>query len=249
MSVTFRERAIVLKIKSLRDADRRYVVFTRGRGKLDLLAKGTRRGRSKMSPHMAWFGHVEIMVARGKFSDRLAGASLVRPFPGLMDSLSKSALAQAFLMTVDSLTRREQPEPRVFDLVEELFAALEAVEPPIAGDGRGPLFDAAAIKLLDAVGFGPELDRCVHCRRELGESAAMNFFRGGLECRDCRQIDSWPVLPETIGRLRRLRQQPLAESAAERPPYHHVGRLVEALLAGHAEEHFSTLNFLRRVAA
>jgi recombinational DNA repair protein (RecF pathway) len=166
-----------------------------------------------------------------------------------MDSLSRSALAQGFLLLVDSLTRREQSEPRVFDLIEELFAALEKVEPPAVGDGRGPLFDAAAIKLLDIAGFGPELDRCVHCRRELGDSAAMNFFRGGLECRDCRQADSLPVLPETRERLRRLRQQPLVESAVEKPPHHHVGRLVEALLAGHADEHFSTLNFLRRVVA
>jgi DNA repair protein RecO (recombination protein O) len=253
MSVTFRDQAIVLKISPQRDADRRYLVYTRRFGKLDLLAKGTRRGRSKMSPHMGWFGVVEIMVARGKFSDRLAGASLVRHYRQVVESLAATAATQSLLLTVDSLTRRDQPDEAIFDLVEQYLAAmadtdvLRDLSRRQEADRVELLTDAARLKLLDLVGFGPELDCCVSCRSELGDQPAMNFFRGGLECRRCRQADSLPLLPATRERLRELRRQPFGELAIVSAPHLPVARLIESLLLGHLGDRQPSAAFLRKV--
>ncbi|MBN1585247.1 DNA repair protein RecO [Candidatus Uhrbacteria bacterium] len=249
MSTTFRDQAIVLKTVPMRDADRRYVVYGRERGKMILLAKGVRRGRSKMSPHMAWFGTVDIMVARGKILDRLAGASLARPFDGVLESLTKASLAQGFLLAVDALTRQEQPDRRIFGLIGDFLEVLDRADLIRSPDGRGPLFDAAALKLLDAVGFGPELDRCVRCRKPSGPSMAMNFMQGGLECQACRRPDSLPLLPETVERLRRFRNAPLSESAAVPPPFQATARVIETLLGNQVDDRYPAMSFLRRVAA
>jgi DNA repair protein RecO (recombination protein O) len=255
MAATFRDKAIVLKVTPMRDADRRYVVFTRDHGKMSLLAKGVRKGRSKMSPHMGWFGTVDIMVAQGRVFDRLAGASRVRSYQGIRESLPAMALVQGFLLTVDSLTRREQPEERIFSLIEEFFMTVESGRLAAAINGRGPVFDAAVLKLLDITGFGPELDRCVRCRGELGSmsgngpDASMNFSRGGLECHRCFSAESLPLLDETVTRLRRFRSGSLAEAAVEPPPHHAASRVIEALLAGQVEERFPAMSFMRRVAA
>jgi DNA repair protein RecO (recombination protein O) len=61
---TYRDKGIVLRSKTLRDADRHYVIFTERHGKVLILAKGSRRGKSKMSPHLGSFGVVDIMIAR-----------------------------------------------------------------------------------------------------------------------------------------------------------------------------------------
>ena len=248
MAITFRDRAIVLRITPMRDADRRYLVYSRDHGKIGLLAKGTRRGRSKMSPHMAWFGSVDIMVAKGRVFDRLAGASLKKPFSGILESLPKAALAQGFLMTVDSLTRQEQPDRHLFALIEEFLGALETSIEHRSVNGRGPLFDAAVLKLLDITGFGPELDRCVSCRQNFNGGVAMSFYRGGLECSACRQSDSLLLLPETVSRLRRFRSEPLSASVAEPPPFQATARIIEALLMNQVEERYTAMRFMRQVA-
>ena len=248
MAVTFCDRAIVLRITPMLDADRRYLVYSRDHGKIGLLAKGTRRGRSKMSPHMAWFGSVDIMVAKGKVFDRLAGASLKKPYSGILESLPKAALAQGFLMTVDSLTRQEQPDKRIFALIEEFLGALENSVECRSVNGRGPLFDAAVLKLLDITGFGPELDHCVNCRSLIEGGSVINFMKGGFECRSCRLPDSLPLLEETVSRLRRFRSESLAQSAVEPPPYQATARVIESLLANQVEERYTAMNFMRRVA-
>ncbi|HSD12623.1 MAG TPA: DNA repair protein RecO, partial [Patescibacteria group bacterium] len=145
---TYRDKGIVLRTRTLRDADRHYAIFTERHGKVLILAKGSRRGKSKMAPHLGSFGVVDLMIAKGRVIDRLAGADLVRPYRTLMDSLEKTALAQGVLLTVDAMTKRELPEERVFALLAEWFAALDACAAPESGR-RHLLFDAAVARLMD----------------------------------------------------------------------------------------------------
>jgi DNA repair protein RecO (recombination protein O) len=247
---TYRDRGIVLKIRPVRDADRYYTIFTENHGKISVLAKGSRRGRSKMSPHLAGFGVVDLMIARGRLIDRLAGASLSRSFNGILDSLSQTSLAQSLLLAVDDLTRRELPEERVFRLLSSFLETLGrgyAME-PAAGE---MIFAATAIKLLDILGFAPELAACVRCRRSLSPDASfLNAGRGGLECAVCKSPQSLPVTAETASALRLMRREelsvvrslPVGTRAARQ-----ISSVIECLLSGHLEDRFAALNYLKLV--
>lgn len=246
---TYRDRGIVLRIRPVRDADRYYTIFTENHGKISVLAKGSRRGRSKLSPHMAGFGVVDLMIARGRLIDRLAGASLSRPFNGILTSLPGTAVAQSLLLAVDDLTRRELPEERIFRLLSSFLETLDgASSRPEAG---GMVFAAAAVKLLDILGFAPELAACVRCRRKLPpETNYLNFLRGGLECSPCRGQQSMAVEAETAAALRLMRREDLSAAAslpvggsAEKQ----INAVVMRLLSGHLEERFAALNYLKSV--
>jgi len=249
---TYRDQGMVLKAQPTRDADRRYTIFTADHGKITVLAKGSRRGQSKMSPHLSSFNVVDLMIARGRLIDRLAGASAARTFRPVLAVLPKVAAAQSFLLTVDALTKRELPERRIFSLLQDFLGALEAAAD---GDGRsagGRIFSAGAIRLLDILGFAPELDACVRCRRELPEEGnCLNVWRGGLECRVCRQPGSQPLAAGAVSGLRRLRLAPLAEAAVCRlseSEENEISAAVERLLTGHIEDRLPALNYLRAVA-
>jgi DNA repair protein RecO (recombination protein O) len=247
---TYRDRGIVLKIRPVRDADRYYTIFTENHGKITVLAKGSRRGRSKMSPHLAGFGVVDLMIARGRLIDRLAGASLSRPFNGILASLPGTAIAQSLLLAVDDMTRRELSEERIFRLLSSFLETLDAAASsrPAAGDMA---FAAAAIKLLDILGFAPELSACVRCRRKLtSEASYLNFMRGGLECAACRGQQSMPVTAETASALRLMRRDDLSTVVflpVSDPAARQISSVVERLLVGHLEERFAALNYLKSV--
>ncbi|KPJ85705.1 hypothetical protein AMJ57_02045 [Parcubacteria bacterium SG8_24] len=247
---TYRDSGVVLHSRYLRDFDRRYVMFLRDHGKVTLLAKGTRRSRSKMSPHLSSFGMVDVMVAKGKFMDRLAGVRLFRPFPRIIESLEKTAAAQSFFLAVDALTRRELKEERLFDLLVGFLESLEAEE---IGSGvrRSAVFDAAILKLTDILGTSAEIDECVICRRTPESGGVLDVFRGGIICPACRPISGVTVSASTLGFLRELRDRPLGQvpfsgSAGERSA---ISAVVDALLLSQIEDRFAALRYLRSVSS
>ena len=246
---TWRDKAIVLKRRSLRDADRHYTVFTEKRGKTVILAKGSRCGKSKMTPHLALPGIVDIMVAEGRLIDRLAGAALSRPFRSLLDSLPKMAAAQSFLLAVDALTRRELPDERVFHLLHDFLAAIDEMP---AVDERHPAFDVAIFKLLDLLGQGLELDACVRCRQAAPPHGnALNILSGGLECPDCRDPAAMDLSSAAGAHLRRFRVATLAAAAAEAassPARQELRFIIDLSLAAHLESRLPALKYLQAVA-
>ncbi|MBU0625798.1 DNA repair protein RecO [Patescibacteria group bacterium] len=247
---TYRDQAIVLRMRGLHDHDRYYTVFTADHGKVTLLAKGLRRTRSKMSPHMAALGVVEIMVARGKVFDRLAGANLLEPHRELLESLPRSAITQSFLLAVDSLTRQEYPEPRIFLLLQDFMQVVASLSEDVLS-ARTIIFDAAVLKLLDILGHGLELDVCVSCRQCFEfDGNALNILRGGIECLNCRSGSSITISGDTIKVLRFIRTTSLKVIPAlrlELPVRQQVAFLTDILLTSHLEAKFDPLRYMNSV--
>ncbi|MEY4723198.1 MAG: hypothetical protein RLZZ324_711 [Candidatus Parcubacteria bacterium] len=247
---TYRDQAVVLRSKTIRDADRHYVLFTRERGKVTVLAKGARKGKGKLGPHLSHFGVVDVMVAKGRVIDRLAGASLVQPHKGIILSLSRTALAQGFLLAVDALVRRDLPDERLYGLVCEFLDAIESGPEPMEGE-RGLAFDAGIARLFDLLGHGIELQECVRCRSTLvPEGNALNLHRGGMECASCRDPLATPISAETIKALRFFRSESVGMTAVLRLPLsvrREVGFVTDLLLSTQIENRFHALKYMKAV--
>ena len=248
---TYRDHGLVLKSRAVRDADRHFTVFTRDHGKVQLLAKGSRRGRSKMSGHLTGFGVVDVMVARGRLADHLAGVELIEAAPAVFGSLAKAALVQGAFLTADAFTRRDQPDERLFVLLRDFLFAVDALPEPTASD-RILLLGGFAAKLTALLGFGLEIGECVRCRQPLSPHGnALNVVRGGAECRSCRDGLAPSVTPEAIKALRYLREAPVAEAVrlvAPAPVLRELNFLTELQLAAHLEGHLPALRYLQAVA-
>lgn len=248
---TSRENAVVLKAKTLRDADRHYTLFTERRGKIVVLAKGSRRSKSKMASHLSPFGVVDVMIAKGRIIDRLAGASLVKSCRAILSSLPRTSLAQGFLLAVDALTKRDLPDERTYRLIVEFLEAIDEGDEP-SDMGRALAFDAGIARLLDGLGFGLELQECVSCREQLvPEGNALNVLRGGLECSGCRNPLSSPVSVDAIKTLRFFRREPISSAAFLRlspQTGREVAFLTDLLLTSHLEGRFHALHYMKAVA-
>src|SRR3989339_312681 len=245
---TYRDMGIVLKARGLRGDDRQYVVFTELHGKISLLAKGTRKIGSKMSPHMGAFGVVDLMVAKGRQMDRLAGANLRLSFPQVAVSLERTAIAQSLLLAVDSMTRWELSEPRIFELLLEFMTVMDN-----EGDtyDQRPIFNAAMIKLFDVLGFGLEIDVCVGCRQPIGfDGNALNVLRGGIECRKCRSGPTPGIMGDTVKVLRFLRRERLSQVGLLRltdQVRDQVAFIIDVLITSNLEARFDPLQYMSSV--
>jgi DNA repair protein RecO (recombination protein O) len=151
-----RDTVYILRNEAYREHDAWITMFGREHGKLVGVARGMRRLSAKQLGHLEPLALVEVMVAKGAAFDKVAVA---RTFPSSMRSaLGKAAIAGAFSRLVDDLTREGESDPEIFSLIEEVISSVESLgHEPSSGRARF-IFNGAALRLLDILGYGPPLE-------------------------------------------------------------------------------------------
>ncbi len=211
----YRLEAIVLRRADLGEADRLLTVYTPFEGKLRLLAKGVRKPTSRKAGHLEPFTLSRLLVARGRSLDLINQAETIEPFLPLRGDLMRTSYAYYFAELVDRFSEEEIENPPLFSL---LFKALRWL-----GESEDPAWLARyfEIRLLDCVGYRPELHRCLHCRRGIGEGALFDPAQGGIICPSCsRGEGGQPLSPEALQHLRLLQSEDyaLCQALAPSPP-------------------------------
>lgn len=218
----------VLKRRSFREEDRFITIFTDELGKVELLAKGSRKPTSKLAGILEPATRIRVGMVRGRSFDRLTSARALTVYPALKASLTATVTMGMLLQAVDLVTAREHP-----DLLMAAFlrTALHELDTGTAGPlvlGRG-LF-----VILHAGGLKPELARCERCSRDLAadESASLNLTTGGFLCSQERPpFTTVRVSAETRAVLQQLEAgQQETNGEAVRIALPIVGRLFEALV-------------------
>lgn len=239
MSDSLRERlyqseAIVLSRIDYGEADRILVVFTPNRGRLDVIAKGARKSKSRSGPLLDYFSRVNLELARGRELDIVRSVESIDRFPFLSENLDAFGHASYFVELVKTLTQPREEHRQVFQLLASSLTLLnEQVDPWVIARH----FEMA---LLFELGYRPELFQCVNCRRPI--EAEVNWFSaelGGMLCPDCRNEDpaSVPLSVNTQKYLRLLEREGLAAAARYTP-----------VLAERMEIQQVTSHYIRHVA-
>jgi DNA repair protein RecO (recombination protein O) len=246
---TFVTTGYVLRVIPWREYDRLYTVLTADHGKLQLVAAGTRKLSSKLSPHLQPFSEVEFMVANGRARGRLASA-VVRDVlvPERVREPATVALGQVFLEVADVMTREGQPEQELVDVLRESLVSLRDLP-----DSKEAWRQAAhalladyLIRVLKAGGLAVRLTHCEHCHRELSEPTVFSWTdHSFLHAEHAAPSDTIVKLEPQV--LRWL--QSAVDGAAQLPeplPPPALTFLLD-LISGHANKSLSTVKVLRSI--
>lgn len=191
--------AIVLRQRKLGDADKIITLFSASRGKLDAVAKGVRRSRSKLAGHVEPLAHASFQFAQGRNLDIITQAETIEPFAELRDDLDRMSRA---LYACELLDRFTEPHHEHFDLYRVLLDTLRRIA---ARDDLDTPLRYFEMRLLDVLGYRPELETCVSCRNAL--SPVTNYWAaggGGVACPNCRR-DEATVRPISVNAIKVLR--------------------------------------------
>ena len=109
------------------------------------------------------------------------------------------------------------------------------------------------VQLLDHLGFRPQLQECLHCKKKIEpQDQYFSFEQGGALCPDCGPLDP-AAHPISLGALKVLRhlQRSNYEEARRAKPVAHVQLELETLMNLYVtyllERGLNTPRFLRRV--
>ncbi len=204
----YRVEAIILKRTDVGEADRLLTLYTPDHGKLRAVAKGARKPSSRKTGHVELLNRAALMIAVGHDLDIITQADTLESFLTLRNDLDRLSYAYYFAELVDRFTEEEEENRQVYDLLLEALRWLEKTEQLLR---TARFFE---LRLLDAVGYRPQLQRCVNCGQEL--SPEENFFTpegGGVldpRCRDSHR-DSQAVSLNALKVLRFMQNREYAE--------------------------------------
>lgn len=128
----YKAEGIVLKRRTIGEADRIITLFTKEYGKIKVIAKGVRRITSRRSGHVEVFSHVTITLHRGKNLDILTEAQALPRFGAIRENLQKVSYSYYLCELVDQLTAERQEHPEVFSMLcASLTILSESQEEPV----------------------------------------------------------------------------------------------------------------------
>ncbi|MGC9399335.1 MAG: DNA repair protein RecO [Anaerolineae bacterium] len=255
----YRIEAIVLGRRDYGEADRVVIVLT-PEGRLDLLAKGVRKPRSRKAGHVELFSRTALLVSRVKNSwDIISQAEVLAARDGLQATFERGTYARYVGELVLRFFEREA-DAALYTLVDATLTLLETAT------------DAERVvrwyeqQLLTLAGFRPEWQQCVGegedgpCGRELHPRPAdrrpygVHPERGGALCPDCfvalrEEATVGPLSPSALSWLQAFQARPYADLADLAFPSRtaaELDRVMERYISYHLERRPSIRRLMKK---
>jgi DNA repair protein RecO (recombination protein O) len=245
---SFRVEAVVLRHTDYGEADRILSLYTRQLGKTRALVKGARKVTSRKAGHLEPFTHVKLELARGRDLLLVTQADTVEAYLPLGEDLVLMGHASYVIELIDRFTYDDETEnPAIFHLLTDTLARLASKKDPWLA------IRYYEMRLLDYLGFRPQLFECVNCGREiLAEDQFYSFSAGGVICPNCgRGLPNLAhISVEALKYLRHFQRSSYADASRARPSSE-VQAEAESLMQGYftylLERELNTPGFIKRV--
>lgn len=208
----YQTEAIIIKKTKLGEADRILTMYTPGLGKIQGVAKGVRRPKSKLSGHLELLTYSQVTLALGHNLDTITGSQSINSFTPLKTDLWLTSYGLYVIELVNQFTAEHVVDENLFKLL------LDTLQNLCQTNNRELLLRYFELHLLNEAGYRPQLQECVTCHKIL-EPVANSFCAriGGTLCPTCgaNQPFARPISVDALKVLRFI----------QRNNYGAVGRL------------------------
>lgn len=229
MPKILRTEAIALHSIPFAESSKIVTFYTRDYGKLNFLAKGARRPKSKFGAALETFTHAQLIIYKPETPKLyiLSDAEIIRPFGELQTSTERYWASYEIVNFVLRAVDFEEPNARLFNLILSALSLLAETR-VITERLTNNLVLAFFLKAVSYLGYRPELENCVVCRKPLAklrpsdclkrQANTINLFfnidRGGIVCPKCenKSITTIPLSYSEMIQLQALLYLPLKRS-------------------------------------
>lgn len=246
---SFRSEAVILKHSDWGEADRLLVLFTLESGKVRAIAKGARKLRSRKAGHLEPFTRASLLLARGRDMLIVTQAETLDAFLPLRENLRLPTYASYIVELIDRFTYEEGENQAIYRLLVDTLKRLCTHDDPAL------VVRYYELRLLDLVGFRPQLFHCVQCGAVIQpQDQYFSAEMGGVLCPTCGRgvAGSKPITMNALRYLRHFQRSSFAEAArASLTPT--LNRELETIIyhyiVYHLERSLNTPPFLRHIRA
>lgn len=196
----YKTEGIIIRVRDYNEADRIVTLFSRDYGKVQAIAKGCRKLKSKNRGIIQLFTYGDFVLYRGRNLDTITQCAGKEAFNALREDLDRMAYGAYIAELLDGFITSGEPHHDIFYLTLVCMHLLTAEDPEL-------VTRAFETRLMDFLGYRPHLDNCVHCGGPLeGVRIAFSSSMGGSLCDACaaHDRDSLKCAVGTVNMLKQL---------------------------------------------
>lgn len=146
-SRSYRAQGVVLRHVEVGEADRILTFYTLEYGKVQAIAKGIRKMRSRKAGHLEPFSRVELMLAKGRNLDVITQAEAQSTYENLRADLKLIAYAAYVVELLDRFTYEEGEQRQLYKLLVDTLSRLDE------GFPAQTVVHYYEVQLMDLLGF------------------------------------------------------------------------------------------------
>lgn len=212
---SFRAEAVVLSHRDWGEADRLVTLYTRQRGKLSAVVKGARKTRSRKAGHVQPFTHITVQLARARGPFIVTQVETLDAYIPLRENLNLTGNASYLVELLSRFSYDEESSnTSLFQLLTDSLARLSR------GDDVWVVVRYYEMRLLDYLGFRPQLFECATCGEKIEqEDQFFSASQGGVLCPDCGagQPGVRPIKVEVLKYIRHFQRSSYADARRADP--------------------------------
>ncbi len=187
MTKILKDRGIVLKRKKYRETSKLVTIFAEKAGKLNLIAKGVRTPRSKLSSILEPINFIEFVYYEKPTRDLqyLSSAEFINDFYYIKSNFEKLKISLIILELTNVFSHEGEANPELFELVTKSLEELN--KKPNSSD---LLLLSFLIDLCEIAGYPIFSVDCPLCHKaiNLSDKDFLLTRNYGIICKDCQSL-------------------------------------------------------------
>jgi DNA repair protein RecO (recombination protein O) len=182
-----KDEAICIRTLDYSETSQIVTLFARENGKLDAMAKGSKRAKSSFDGPIEVFSYGQIVFSENGDQKLVTLAEFAQQprFLGLRKKLFALNCSLFAAELIESFTLEFDPHPELFDVTLEFLERQTTQTQDFASLKALIVFQ---LELLRQIGSGLILDHCANCKMPYNPQLPAAYFSSsshGLICRDC----------------------------------------------------------------
>ena len=158
----------VIKRINYAEADKIITIFTKEHGKKVYIAKGVRKIKSRRAGSLELFNHLQFITHQGKGMEIITETSLLDSYQSIASNYFKTTVAYQIIELIDRLTRDEQEQYDIYDLLNKALAYIKTTT--IDQKKSDEILVRFKRRILELLGFGtPEITNHQHLTKHIEE--------------------------------------------------------------------------------
>ena len=239
---TYLVEAVVLRSRSYGEADAILTLYSRERGKIQAIAKGVRKIKSRKRAGVQLLSHGKFLLYEGKSLDTITQCEVTTSFAFLQEDLVKLAYATYLAELLEAfIVEGEGSDPLFFLFITTLNLLVE--------HDADILVRAFELRLMSLLGYRPVLEQCASCNAPFSGEIRFSSELGGAICSACfgKDIYANKCTRGTVEIMKLLLKQEFRKLnilKTNRQSKEELTKILRGYILARSEKNLKTLSFL-----
>ena len=197
MKKTYTTEAINLKNYPLNDDDSIVTMFSKTRGLVSAVARGSKRPKSKLGARIQMFIANKLLLSEGRNLDTISEAQSLNTFSKIRYDLDKLSYSMYIAELVNTFCSKfynsDENTSYIYTIIFKVYEHISS-----ANSKREVLLYTIKflMKFMEVLGWGLDFENCSTCQKELPccENVVFSYEAGGFLCSSCAQYHTFNTI-------------------------------------------------------